>query len=174
MQEEAGAYLRTFPRRVCVHADQSGASAAALDWAAATLLQPPSDEVHLVHSAAASPPSPHASSLSRLLCSGGADDDVLERLQADEEERVWAEDTLDRFEARCRAAGLAAVHREAGGPVACPAAAVARAASGHGCDVLVIARAVATAGPSRLPAWRRAFPSRAGALGRSCASPSAR
>ena len=43
-------------------------------------------------------------------CAGTIDDDA-DSLQASEEERVWAEDTLDRYEARCRAAGLAAVRR---------------------------------------------------------------
>eukprot|EP00291_Cryptomonas_curvata_P001817 CAMPEP_0172190266 /NCGR_PEP_ID=MMETSP1050-20130122/23016_1 /TAXON_ID=233186 /ORGANISM="Cryptomonas curvata, Strain CCAP979/52" /LENGTH=189 /DNA_ID=CAMNT_0012865117 /DNA_START=205 /DNA_END=770 /DNA_ORIENTATION=- len=34
-KDEAGAYLRTFPRRICLHADDSAAARAALDWAAA-------------------------------------------------------------------------------------------------------------------------------------------
>jgi hypothetical protein len=74
----------------------------------ASLLQPAADEVYLVHSPPARPAPCAAASLFR--CAGTIDDDA-DSLQASEEERVWAEDTLDRYEARCRAAGLAAVRR---------------------------------------------------------------
>jgi hypothetical protein len=52
VQVEAGAYLRTFPRRVCIQAYGPTATEIA-GWAVDALLQPNEDEIYLVHPVAA-------------------------------------------------------------------------------------------------------------------------
>ena len=48
-QDEAGAFLTVLPRRVFLHVDPTPEARAAVEWAAARLLVPDTDEVFLVH-----------------------------------------------------------------------------------------------------------------------------
>ena len=71
-QDEAGAFLTVLPRRVFLHVDPTPEARAAVEWAAARLLVPDTDEVFLVHV----PPPP--------ACAGDADELAAEEAQFEE------------------------------------------------------------------------------------------